>query len=222
MKTNQILESKIREANYASLDAFRSALRSHPLVADYVCDLLIARGVVTLQEDGSVIGIPASASAIRSGRATTTVDPTKKGEWKAHWPDKGELIEVISQEDEDGNSGILFGSLQEYLQAQGEPHSHWILLHSLWNLLAAGLVEKKGKKYVMTPAGAAKHPSNDHAFTMALKKAGPPYAVDAVARALREIPGHNFYGKHSAYKENPLTQKEVDLGVKYRKQSGAL
>jgi hypothetical protein len=223
MKTNTAFESKMREANYASLDAFRSALRQHPLIADYVCDLLVARGVVEVRDDGSVVGLAGSGGvATGARRGSRAAEPSaEKGEWKPHWPDRGELIEAMRPDDE--HSCYRFSEIQETLQVSGEPHSHWIVLHGLWSLIKEGVVEKKGKGYVLTDAAESRHPSSYNVITMALKKAGPPYLVADVDKAIRSIPGHNFYGKHTAYTaDDPLLQKDVDGWVKARKGDGLL
>lgn len=218
MKTNTVFESKMREANYASLDVFRGALRSHPLVADYVCDLLIARGVVALREDGSVVGVVGEGESTARGKRAAV--SARKGEWKDHWPERGELIDCIRGYDEDGT--ISFGDLQTWLKELGEPHGHWIVLHALWNLMEAGIVRKEGKKYSLTETGDETHPTIAEAITRALKKAGPPYKLEAVLGALREIPGHNFFGRHSAHSNDPTTQQRVDSWIDSRKQQGLL
>lgn len=201
----------MREANYTSLDVFRSALRSHPLIADYVCDLLVARNVVAVRDDGSVIGVAAGAITGRAAAAP-------KGTWKDNWPNRSELIESIRGFDEDETAA--FGDIQQTLKEIEEPFAHWIILHALWNLMAEGVVEKRGKKYAVTPKGEALHPKTHVVITQALKQVGPPYGVEAVLAALRAIPGHNYFNKFQA--KETTTQERVNAWVEFRKKDGTL
>ncbi len=204
----------MREANYASLDAFRSAIRGNPFIADYVCDLLIARGVVVLRDDGSVVGVAGGSG----GRALKS-EPGDKRAWKDHWPDRGELIEAVRANYEDG---MTFGEIQQHLKEFGEPCSHWIILHGLWNLIAANVVEKFGKKYRLTASGEVSHPAIYKVITEALKKAGEPYEINKVMAEIKAVPGHNFFGKHSSHTSDPTTQEKVDTWVEFRKKEGLL
>lgn len=222
MKTTHVFESKIREQVFGSTDDARSFIRQSPLIGDYVLDLLVERKVLAVRDDGSV-GAVVPPKPGRVGAAKPVVD----GAWRPHWPDRAEVIEacraneVAIPDPDEPNRGATFAEIQSHLKDFGEPHSHWLVLHSVWALVKEGIIEKRGKQYWVTEYGHKKHPRPFDAWTQALQKVGPPYPADAVREALRVIPGHFIYSKHGQKEDYP-TQGDVDGVVEARKSRGLL
>lgn len=190
MKAIKAFENKMRDANYASLDDARSGIRSHPLVGDYLIDLLVERKVLRVTEDGAVIGCVFTALIERA-------DPKDKvsAEWKSTWPKRHSLISWLYAEDDE--PGCEFRKLQKNLKENNEVHGHWICLHAIWNLTKAGLVEKRHDGYRLTPLGVTEHQRygkvDSDALAAALKRTGAPYTESKVRAALASIPGHNWF-----------------------------
>ncbi len=144
MKTTKVFEQNMRECSYASLDSARAGVIQRPMVADYLIDLLVDRGVIKIQPDGTVVGA-------EDKRYEGRTDPKESvsGEWRTNWPSKQSLLNILGAKP----AGAKFRDLQGSLIQDGEPASHWIVLHAIWNLTKASLVVKDGKKYRLTDAG---------------------------------------------------------------------
>lgn len=217
MKTIQVFESKMREANFASLDEARSGIRTHPLVADYLVDLLVERGVLRVMDSGGVVGCPRSTAVVSSGRR----DPKDavSAEWKSNWPKRDRLISWLACED---GEFVPLRELQKNLKEDGELNGHWVTLHAIWNLTKAGLVEKSSKGYRLSPAGDAERLAlvqrGRAAVTEALKSAGAPFHRDAVVSALRATSNHDMLDDG----EDWITQVVVDGWVASRIKSGQI
>lgn len=215
MKAIKAFENKMREAHYASLDEARSGIRLHPLVGDYLLDLLVDRKVLRVTESGSVVGCVFTALPERA-------DPKDKvsTEWKSTWPKRHSLISwLYAEEDEPGSE---FRKLQKNLKENNEVHGHWLCLHAIWNLTKAGLVEKRHDGYRLTPLGVIEHQRYgkvDHdALTAALQQVGHPYLAAKVQAALAALPGHNWFDAG----EFELGQNFVDESAKRRIKAGEL
>jgi hypothetical protein len=215
MKTIALFEKKMREANYASLPAARVAIAEHPLTPEYIVDLLCSRGIIRVTDSGSVVGCGESS--------TGPVGDDGPKPWDPRWADKKRIMAWLDC-DEDGD-GVKFRKLQEYLESDNQPHSHWLTLHAVWNLMKEGLVEKRQDGYRLTKSGravtAARAARDEAVFLECLKKVGAPYLSAKVFAELKNTPDHDwFYG--CATDGSWPDQDFIDKSVKRLKAEGSL
>lgn len=138
MKTIEVFEKKMREANFVSLEAVRAVIKHHPLCADYVLDVLVDRGVLTVKEDGSVAGVEEGV----------TVSKLKTpGTWGSLWPDREVLVGILA------GRALKFTEIQKALSSRGEPNGHWVVVHALRYLEKEGWLVRDGKRYALKEAG---------------------------------------------------------------------
>jgi hypothetical protein len=217
MKTVQTFERKMREASYASLDEARSGIKSHPLVGDYLVDLLIERKVLTVRDDGRVIGVTKA-----EGREDSKAP--KSTEWKSTWPPKKKLIALLESEDDENERGpgIPFRKMQEYLKQDGLESGHWLCLHALWRLMEQGIAEKHGGGYRLTDKAqadlAADHIRQRKIITDILRRIGPPYDAKKFVRELTNTPDHDWL----EYGSEHYDQSHINGVVQNRIQKGEL
>ncbi len=242
MKTIEVFEKKMREAKFVSLEAVRAVIKHHPLCADYVLDVLVDRGVLTVNEDGSVAGaeegVPV-ASKLKSPRT-----------WGLGWPDREVLVGIMA-----GRS-LKFTDIKKALADKNEPNGHWVVVHALRYLEKEGRLVRDGKQYALKGAvveiddfdeaapidveGMRKRlveggvkivpPSeevpegmfydNYNIITRALKQVGPPYDMGAVMELIASWKDPKMdYGNMLEWPNRPGYWKAI---VESRRKDGLL
>lgn len=201
------LEKKLRTASFPSMSAARDGLVSHPLAADYLLSLLVDRGVLRINDDGSVAG---TGERIQRGEPKK---PAETREWQDRWPQRYNL--ACALEPADDCPPFRFRDVQNALMNYNDVHSHWLTLHAIWWLMKIGHAQKRGDAYELTPDGIewlkAERASRGASFAEILKAVGAPYPADVVNA---RVQAHPVLSKDCDYAA--LDQAYIDHCVKSR------
>lgn len=185
MINREILDERFRKAKFGSTDECRAAIRANKLIVDYVYEVMMEQGVLTVTDDGQVIGQPVR-STLKTGGQMKYVSK----EWGPFWPRRDVLVRLLKE------GPKRFTELQEGCIQAETNHGHWGMIHALRFLEKAGSLVKNHKHYEWREKQVASAPvaesvddelppdlddiidmddADNQIVFKACKKVGPPY-----------------------------------------------
>lgn len=133
MNSIEAFEEAVRGLGWNTPESARSDLVKHPLVGEYLFDVLQERGVLSITSEGKVI-------PLEKGRKRKDPKAAVSMEWKPGWPDRKMLMFCV---DDGGTLKNIRGLLTDGSKIYG----HWTTLHALWRLMKDGDVVKTDDGY---------------------------------------------------------------------------